>query len=108
MGGYRAGVGRVHDVYPPDELQEGGGVLGDPVVRPGGVLELPHLPPVRVAHLEGGGEKGRQVSEVAVVKESGRAEHSVRSFFFLRYVQYVNHCLGCFDQMFLSLLLSGF
>ena len=45
------GVGGVHHVDPADKLEEGGGVLGHPVVRPGGELELLHLPPVRVPHL---------------------------------------------------------
>jgi hypothetical protein len=30
--------------YPPEEGQEGGGVLGHAVIGPGSELELPHLP----------------------------------------------------------------
>ena len=43
----------VHHVDSPDELEEGGAVLGHAVVRPGRELELLDLPPVRVAHLQG-------------------------------------------------------
>ena len=51
VGDDRPAVRGVELVDPPDELEEGGAVLGDPVVRPGRELELLHLPPVRVAHL---------------------------------------------------------
>ena len=38
-------------MYPADELEEGGGVLGYTVVRPGSQLELFDLPAVSVPHL---------------------------------------------------------
>lgn len=37
-------VWRIARFHPPEEGQEGGGVLGHPVVWPGRELELPHLP----------------------------------------------------------------
>lgn len=37
-------VWRIARFHPPEEGQEGGGVLGHPVVWPGCGLELPHLP----------------------------------------------------------------
>ena len=49
---HRAAVRRVELVDPSDELEEGSAVLGNTVVRPGRELELLHLPPVCVTHLE--------------------------------------------------------
>ena len=51
VGDYGAAVRGVELVDPPDELEEGGAVLRDPVVWPGRELELLHLSPVCVAHL---------------------------------------------------------
>ena len=51
VGDNGPGVPGVEHVYPPDELEEGGGVLRHTVVRPRRELELLHLAPVRVAHL---------------------------------------------------------
>ena len=51
VGDHGAAVRGVELVDPPDELEERGAVLRDPVVRPGGELELLDLPPVCVAHL---------------------------------------------------------
>lgn len=44
MGDDGSGVGRVAGLYPAKEGQEGGGVLGNTVVRPRRELELTHLP----------------------------------------------------------------
>lgn len=44
MGDDGSGVGRVAGLYPAKEGQEGGGVLGNTVVRPRRELELTDLP----------------------------------------------------------------
>lgn len=44
MGDDGSGVGRVAGLYSAKEGQEGGGVLGNTVVRPRRELELTHLP----------------------------------------------------------------
>ena len=51
MGDHGPRVLGVEGVDPADELEEGGGVLGDPVVRPGRQLELLDFSPVGVTHL---------------------------------------------------------
>lgn len=45
-------VWRIARFHPPEEGQEGGGVLRHPVVWPGRELELPHLPLLTGAVLE--------------------------------------------------------
>ena len=47
----RPRVGGIAPAHPPEELEEGGGVLGDPVVGPRRVLVLLHLATVGEAHL---------------------------------------------------------
>lgn len=60
------GIARFH---PPEEGQEGGGVLGHPVVWPGRELELPHFPLLAGAVLKkqglNGGERGQRAAEGA-------------------------------------------
>ena len=51
VGDNGSSVWGVAGLDPAEEGQEGGGVLGHPVVGPGCELELPHLPPLTTATL---------------------------------------------------------
>lgn len=71
-------VWRIARFHPPEEGQEGGGVLGHPVVWPGRELELPHLPLLAGAVLQIGWERARgQCLAVAAAAVS----HSKAAYF---------------------------